>query len=68
MTAQPGDRQVAYATLTYLAQPADPLLSGLLRVLDPADVLAGIKPGALPAAAVATLNATEEAGGWRAGG
>jgi hypothetical protein len=68
VTAQFSDRHVACATLTYLAQPADPLLGGLLRVLDPADVLAGIKSGALPAAAVATLNAAEEAGDWRAGG
>lgn len=43
VTAQPGDRLVAYATLTYLNQSADPLLGSPLRVLDPADMLAGIK-------------------------
>jgi DNA processing protein len=59
--ARPGDRQVACAALTYLAQPADPLLGGLVRVLDPADVLAGIRSGTLPAAAAATLDAAQEA-------
>jgi DNA processing protein len=61
VTAQPGDRQVASATLTYLAQAADPLLGGLLPVLHPADVLAGIRSGALPAAAAATLDTAQEA-------
>jgi DNA processing protein len=61
VTAQPSDRQVACATLTYLAQPADPLLNGLLRVLDPVDVLVGIRSGTLPATAAVTLDAVQEA-------
>ena len=61
MTAQPGDRQVACAALTFLAQAADPLLGGLLRVLDPTDVVAGIRSGTLPAAAAAALDAVQQA-------
>jgi DNA processing protein len=59
VTAQPGDRHVACATLTYLAQPADPLLSRLLRILGPADVLDRIRAGTLPAAATVTLDTAE---------
>ena len=59
MTAQPGDRQIACATLMYLAQPANPLLGGLLRVFDSADVLAD--QVRYPAAAgAATLDAAHQ--------
>ena len=60
MTAQPSDQHVACATLTYLAQPADPLLGSLLRLHDPADLLARIRSGTLPTAAAATLDAAQE--------
>jgi len=33
---------VACATLTYLAEPADPALGGLLQVLSPVEVLAAV--------------------------
>jgi DNA processing protein len=46
----------ARAALTYLAEPADPLLGGLLRVLDPAAVLASIRSGTVPARAFAELD------------
>ncbi|HEV2252017.1 MAG TPA: DNA-processing protein DprA [Streptosporangiaceae bacterium] len=44
------DRQtLARAALTYLAEPADPALGALLEVCEPAEVLAAIKAGGLPA-------------------
>ena len=46
------DRQrIACATLTYLAEPADPAICGLLQVLSPAELLACIRSGTLPASA-----------------
>ena len=41
------DRQ-ARAALTYLAEPGDPALGALLKVCEPAEVLAAIKIGTLP--------------------
>jgi DNA processing protein len=49
VTGLSGDDRVASAALTYLAEPADPLLGELLRILAPAEILACIKPGAIPA-------------------
>jgi DNA processing protein len=49
VTGLSGDDRVASAALTYLAEPADPLLGELLRVLAPAEILACIKSGAIPA-------------------
>jgi hypothetical protein len=34
-TAYPGEERIARATLTYLAEPADPILCGLLRGTQP---------------------------------
>jgi DNA processing protein len=56
MTRQPDVHRVACAMLTYLAEPADPLLGALLRMLDPAHVLASIRSGTVPARAVAGLD------------
>jgi hypothetical protein len=44
-----GNGELARATLTWLAEPADPLLTGLLQALDPVRVLDGIRSGNLPA-------------------
>src|SRR5580700_2776916 len=44
-----GPQAMARAALTYLAEPADPALGALLEVCEPAEVLAAIKAGALPA-------------------
>jgi hypothetical protein len=45
----PGDAcRVARAMLTYLAQPADPLLGILLEILPADQMLAAIRTGSLP--------------------
>ena len=41
----PDGHAVASATFTYLAEPADPVLSGLLEEMPAAEVLAGIRSG-----------------------
>jgi DNA processing protein len=41
--------RIARATLTYLAEPADPVVGGLLQVLSPADLLACVRSGSIPA-------------------
>src|ERR1035438_968406 len=56
MTRPPEDHRLARAMLTYLAEPADPLLGGLLWVLDPAAALASIRSGTVPARAFAELD------------
>jgi DNA processing protein len=48
---RPSEHQLACATLTRLAEPAHPLLGALLQLLPPAEVLAAIRFGTLPAAA-----------------
>ena len=55
MTPRPGEHRIACATLTYLAEPADPVLGGLLRVLSPGQVLASIRSGTIPAGAADAL-------------
>jgi DNA processing protein len=42
-------QRIARATLTYLAEPADPILCELLQVLSPAVAIARIRSGVLPA-------------------
>lgn len=49
--------RVASATLTYLAQPADPLLGTLLEAMPPDEVLAVIRAGSLPAGVAGGLPA-----------
>ncbi len=57
------DRQtLARAALTYLAEPADPALGALLEVCEPAEILAAIKAGTLPAIKAETLLAGAGAG------
>jgi DNA processing protein len=56
VTRLPEGHRVVCATLTYLAEPADPLLGTLLRLLDPASVLAAIRSGTIPARAAAELD------------
>jgi DNA processing protein len=53
-----GGQRLARAALTYLAEPGDPALGALLRVREPAEVLAAIRTGKVPAAV-----ATAVAGG-----
>ena len=42
-------QRIARATLTYLAAPADPMVCGLLQVLSPAELMASIRSGSIPA-------------------
>jgi hypothetical protein len=49
VTPLAGDDRLARAELTCLAEPGDQLLADLLRVLAPADVIAAIRSGAVPA-------------------
>ena len=44
-------RQIALAMLTYLAEPADPIVCGLLHELGPVELVACIRSGTLPASA-----------------
>ena len=48
-TARLGAQALARAALTYLAEPGDPALGALLEIREPAEVLAAIKAGTLPA-------------------
>jgi DNA processing protein len=41
-------QRIARATLTYLAEPADPMVCGLLQVLSPAELVASIRSGSIP--------------------
>jgi DNA processing protein len=61
VTRQDDDHRVACATLTYLAEPADPALSRLLQVLSPAEVLASIRSGTIPARAARAMNQAQTA-------
>jgi DNA processing protein len=54
-----GPQVLARAALTYLAEPADPALGALLEVCEPAEVLAAIKAGTLPAIKADALLATD---------
>ena len=70
MTARPSEHQLACATLTWLAEPAHPLLGALLQVLPPAEVLAAIRFGTLPAGTAGALGPAQTAGlrsPWPAG-
>jgi DNA processing protein len=62
VTRPDGGRRVACAMLTYLAEPADPVLGGLLQVLAPDHVLACIRAGAIPAGAAGALDDAQAAG------
>ena len=48
-TASADQQRIAHATLTYLAEPADPVICGLLQVLSPAELVASIRSGSIPA-------------------
>jgi DNA processing protein len=61
VTRPAGDDRLARAALTYLAEPADPLLGELLRVLEPSGVLASIRSGAVPAGVTSELTPHEAA-------
>jgi DNA processing protein len=61
MTRQ-DDHQAACATLTYLAEPADPVLGALLQVLSPVKVLASIRSGTVPARAARAMDQAQAAG------
>jgi DNA processing protein len=58
----PDSERLACATLTYLAEPADLLLGSLLRLLAPAQVLASITSGRIPADALGALADAQAAG------
>ena len=61
MTRQ-DDHRVACATLTYLAEPADPVLGILLQALGPVEVLASIRSGTIPVRAARAMNQAQAAG------
>jgi DNA processing protein len=61
VTRPDGGRRVACATLTYLAEPADPVLGALLRVLAPDRVLAYIRSGIMPAGAADVVDDAQAA-------
>jgi DNA processing protein len=48
-TASADQQRIARATLTYLGEPADPAVCGLLQVLSPAELVASIRSGSIPA-------------------
>jgi DNA processing protein len=48
-TSATDQERIARGTLTYLAEPADPVVCALLQVLSAAEVLAGIRSGTIPA-------------------
>jgi DNA processing protein len=45
---EPATSRAARAVLTYLAEPTDSLLGGLLRVADPREIVAAIRSGTVP--------------------
>jgi DNA processing protein len=62
MTRPDGDHRAACAALTYLAEPADPVLGRLLQVLGPVEVLASIRSGTVPARAARAMDQAQAAG------
>ena len=56
LSPRPGDSRAARAVLTYVAEPADPLLGGLLQAADPCEIVAAIRSGTLPGAISRQLN------------
>lgn len=55
-------QRIALATLSYLAEPADPVACGLLRELGPVGLLACIRSGAIPASAAGVPGGLAAAG------
>jgi hypothetical protein len=66
VTRQDDDHRFACATLTYLTEPADPVLGRLLQVLSPAEALASIGSGTVPARAARAMDQAQAAGFRRA--
>jgi hypothetical protein len=62
VTRPPGACQLSCATLTYLAEPADPALGSLLQILSPGQVLASIRSGTIPARATRAMYQAQAAG------
>jgi DNA processing protein len=62
VTRQDDDHRVACAMLTYLAEPADPVLGALLQVLSPVEVLASTRSGTVPARAARAMSQAQAAG------
>jgi len=62
VTRPDDDQRVARATLTYVAEPADPVLGALLQVLSPVEVLASIRSGTVPARAARAVDQAQAAG------
>ena len=61
MTRHDEDHRVTCATLTYLAEPADPALGHLLQALRPALVLTSIRSGTIPARTARAMNQAQAA-------
>jgi DNA processing protein len=62
VTRQDDDHRVACATLTYVAEPADPVLGHLLQVLSPVEVLISIRSGTISVRAVRAMGHAQAAG------
>jgi DNA processing protein len=62
MTRPDDDHRLACATLTYLAEPANPALGHLLQVLSQAEVLASIRSGTVPVRAAKAMGQALAAG------
>lgn len=60
------DYRAARAALTYLAEPAEPLIGELIQTVGPCGAVAAIRTGALPATALEDLDEVQEARAWRA--
>lgn len=56
MIAPPDRDRVARAVLTYLAEPEDPVLAGLLRSSQPVEIVRAVSRGRIPPAARAGLS------------
>ena len=61
-TITSAEQRIARATLTYLAEPADPVICGLLQVLSPAELVASIRSGSIPASVTGVPGGLSAAG------
>lgn len=57
---EPATARGARAILTYLADPADPLLGGLLQLADPREIVAAIRTGSMSGAISRQLSPVQE--------
>ena len=58
---EPATSRDARAVLSYLADPADPLLGGLLQLADPREIVAAIRSGSMSSATSRQLSPGQQA-------